>query len=337
MEAEARSWAAKLEIAPPSLRLTDMLTDKNKPADRKKLTYWRSLMMGCLPNPKLDSIIRTSRLNCFCFCGPHGVGKHRLALSYAGTASECGMRFLYATGEMLRQSTSDQTRQRVLELFLEAMAKPTVLLLERLTANDEREDVWNNVVQACADCKPKLPLTVIVIESDESAVREEWKRALLYCQFDLPNQEEREVFFEYSENNMPRHKLSENVSEPSFSWLASETEGLNYVQLKTVVQMVRMQMKARAMELYQGDAKLTMEAYQQGRFYYTEELFRDTVKIVRRKPQEDTPAAPPIQVTLNGIAPAASEPALVEEKAPVKKPTEKMTMGEKISVLGLEI
>ena len=323
MEAEARSWAAKLETAPPSLRLTDT----------KEPAYWRSLMMGCLPNPKLDRIIRTSRLNCFCFCGPHGVGKHRLALSYAGTASEHGMRFLYATGEMLRQNTSDETRQRVLELFLEAMAQPTVLLLERLTANDEREDVWNNVAQACADCKPKLPLTVIVIESDESAVREEWKRALLYCRFDLPNQLERKAFFASPENGMPRHKVSATVSEPSFSWLASETDGLNYVQLKTVIQMVRLQMKAEAMDEFRGDAQLTLEAYQQGGFYYTEELFRNTVEIVRRKPKEESPAAPPIQVMLNGIAPVAEAPAKEEEKEPAAKPVEQMTLQEKMEGL----
>ena len=325
MEAEARSWTAKLETAPPSLRLSDM----------KEPAYWRSLLMGCLPNPGLDRIIRTSRLNCFCFCGPTGVGKHRLALSYAGTAYEHGMRFFYATGEMLRQSTPEQTRQRVLELFLEAMSQPTVLILERLTAYDEREDVWCNVAQACADCRPKNPLTVIVIETDEAAVREDWKRSFLFCLFNLPNQLERKAFFALTEENgMPRRRVSASVSEPSFSWLASETEGLNYIQLKTVVQMVRLQMKAEAMDVYRGDAKLALTAYQQGEFYFSEELFRDTVEIVRRQPEPDAPSAPPIQVMLNGIAPSAASPApQEEEEKTAEKPVEQMTLQEKMAGL----
>ena len=49
---------------------------------------WRSVLIGCLPDGSISGSLGLPTKQCLCFFGPHGSGKHSLALGFAGSVTE---------------------------------------------------------------------------------------------------------------------------------------------------------------------------------------------------------------------------------------------------------
>ncbi len=280
-------WAAIAERQRPKITLENV----EAPA------FWQYVLAGCLPNPGVDSMLGINKSNRFCFYGPCGTGKRTLARAFAGSLMErAGFRFLQADGVEFTGMSPQAIRENVHQLFEVAKKRPGLLMLEHLD-----EIIWRFVMEECRNIPEDTALYVVVIEEDENLLEEEWKKDLMFCRFGLPTREERVLFFADSANSMPRA-----LGKPSFEWLADNSEGLNYIQLRNVVSLIRMIMKVEAVNEYDGDQEKVYHAYMEGRFGYKEEHFTEVVDMVRRQtfnrtePKTRTLPIPPIQVNVQG-------------------------------------
>ena len=259
MEYNDRSWISNLIIERPGYDLTDILAGG----------VWKEVILGCIPCPGLDEGFGIQGMNAFCFYGQQGTGKHTTALAFAGSIPEeeyraGGFRTFLVSGSDLEGSGTVSPERRLRMVFEEAVKGPSAVILEDLRSDPLREAA----VRECLRCRSAENLTVFLIEEDLSRVRESWQRAMLLCRFELPSYEERLAFFHDSENRMPRRG-----GRPTESALAEKTEGMNYIQMKNLVRMIRLRVKAAAVYEYGRDADKVIRAYQDGNVYYTESQF----------------------------------------------------------------
>ncbi len=280
-------WATIAERPKPGVTLEDV----EMPA------FWQYILAGCLPNPGVDSMLGISKSNKFCFFGPCGTGKRTLARAFAGSLMErAGYRYFQADGVEFTGMSPQTVRENVHRLFDIAQASPSILILEHLD-----EISWRFVMEECRKVRESGGLYLVAIEEDENLLEEEWKKDLMFCRFGLPSREERVLFFAESANAMPRAH-----EKPTYEWLADNSEGLNYIQLKNVVSLIRMIMKVEAENEFDGDQEKVYNAYVEGRFGYKEEYFTEVVDMVRRQtltvtePKTRTIPVPPIQVNVQG-------------------------------------
>lgn len=204
---------------------------------------WRSLLVGCLPDQILSAGLELTAKQCLCFFGPRGSGKHSLALGYAGSVienkykvldrdSHAKNHYIHVTGRQLLDSGSETAICRVEYLFQLSFEGHYVLIIEE----PSELCVWEKIVDECRKLENTASITVIVIESKEDFIREEWQDALIFCRFDLPDYDERMAYFS-------RRFGNRNIKFPEHDILADYTEGFNYYELDAVVNLMKLKLK----------------------------------------------------------------------------------------------
>ena len=313
-----QTWLEQLHEPAPKLTLLDKEpADSRKPAPANDVpdSIWRYVLLGCLPASCTASNyydesasrlfaekFRVSQRNFFCFYGPRGAGKRRHALAYAGTLQQLEdfpVQFLHGTGLQLCGATDSDTKRRVEELFDYVQRRRTVLLLEKLSAGDGREFLWNCVAQKCAERKAAAQnsplLTVFVIEDNETVLQQDWTRGLSFCRFALPGMAERLAFF-----RDPAHGIPPKPGRPEAEWMAEQTEGFNYVQLHDLVRLMRMIVKAKAATSSVADWDTYGSMLRGGMEKFDQELFACLIETLRNQPTWKEAGYPFVQVNLNG-------------------------------------
>ena len=237
---------------------------------------YTGILRSLLPDDELDWIFLLDRLQTVCLCGRPGTGKRTLAMAYAGSAGRRGCRILRGSCSALsedREAAADQMRQ----ILQEAAGSPSVLLLEM----GGRRELWEAFSQCRKELSSQAPLTVLLIEDEETFLGSPWLRGMTVLHVQPPESAARAVFFESDENRLMRRTDAQGKKVPSYQWLAEETEGLTYTELQLVVRLIRVQMKRRAQRELDGDPERVIAELKKGLFFYTEDMFSQTVKTVR--------------------------------------------------------
>lgn len=274
MENRNTSWVSSYMIARPEKGL-DQLT---------AATYWRYILMGCVPNPAFDSLFSLPAKSGFCLCGEPGTGRHSVAKAFAGAVPAAeyegkGYVTCMISGVNLLRERAEETEQRVRELFSGLLQSPAVLIIDTIQTDSLR----NMVAAEYERLKPACPFTLFVIEEDEETARRSWERILLFCRFALPDMAERASFFNLEDNYLPAGKWTDNGA----AWLAAHTEGMNYAQLRTLVMMGNYFMKVNLVSRYKGDLEAAMEGIQDGKVFFEKKDFEDLLDMVRRQVEEE--------------------------------------------------
>lgn len=219
--------------------------------------FWRSTLMSCVPVAGFDSIFNIPLKNGFCFLGDHGTGKHYVAKAFAGSIPEdeyISKNYVtcLVSGSHLERETLEETEMRVRTLFRSLMVRPAVLIIDSL----HTERLRSLIAAEYEHCRAEYPFTLFVIEDEEEAVWTRWERNLMVCRFYLPDSEARENFFRENGNNIPVGSWTADGA----AWAARHTEGMNYSQLRTLIQLCNTFMKAKTFTEFDGDFDRTVEA-----------------------------------------------------------------------------
>lgn len=271
---------------------------------------WRSLLVGCLPDDKLSVSLGLGSKQCLCFFGPRGSGKHTLALGYAGTVTENTYKvldsntrrannYIHVTGKQLLDSGNEAAIRRVEDLFHISCEGHYVLIIEE----PSELSVWETIVDECRKLENSSSITVIVVESRENVIREEWQDAMIFCRFDLPDYDERVAFFS-------RRFGQRIIRFPEDDILADYTEGFNYYELNAFVSLMRLKLKRILADSY-SSAKEVVAAAKGGRVELAESECVKCLSMVKsgRIEHDHTPEA--IHVVIDGgvMMPAVQTPA----------------------------
>ncbi|MBQ9155529.1 MAG: AAA family ATPase [Eubacterium sp.] len=285
--------------------------------------FIKSVLTGCLPNQGMDDLLHVPAANHFCLYGPAGTGRHTLAQALAGSLCQHDYDYYHIYGYELPDEAEDAGTLE--EVFAKAAKNPCLILAEDL----DRDWQWNRIIRLIRKIPADSPVNVVIIEEEDFLPRKSWIRDMTFLRLTLPNRKARERFFEDPENAMPRKD-----GEPAFNWLAAKTEGLNYAQLKTVVRLMVLRLKAEAVDRFDGDDNKAFEAYQEGDFHYTTDQFEEVVEYVRdvrtAQPSRDAPGpgsqAMPLNLVLggNGFFPGVGMPAAMPADSPGESDTEEM-------------
>lgn len=283
----------------PAQDLREMDADGNFVFPSKN-SFGKEILIACLPHTEMDSLMLLPSCQAVCLAGVSGVGKRSLALSYAGTVMRTlGWKLLYVKGRDLAAAEEQKQPQNMQKLFQKASAQPCVLILE----TNGLESVWENAAACIAALPPELSLTVLLVEDDISVLKPEWTHDLLLLYIPLPDTQDRENFFARRENVMMRRKDSFGNSVPTFRELADESEGLTFTELKQVVQLIRFQMKLRAIREHRGDPEEIRNEYVSNRFCYDKRMFQDAVQKVRSAKEAAVPEKEPLVLPAGMTAP----------------------------------
>ena len=250
--------------------------------------FWRHTLMSCVPMEGFDSIFNIPLKNGFCFCGEPGTGKHRVAEAFAGSIPEDeyeteGYVTCLISGSHLERERLEETEMRVRTLFRSLMAKPAVLIIDSLHTDRLR----SLVAAEYEHCRPKFPFTLFVIEDQEEAVWSRWERSLMVCRFFLPDAKEREAFFRENGNRIPVGPWTGDGAV----WAAEQTEGMNYSQLRTLVQFCSSYMKVKTMSQFDYDFERTLEACSLNKVYFEKKDLMNLLGAVQVRPVKEAPAA----------------------------------------------
>lgn len=224
---------------------------------------WRSVLIGCLPDGSISGSLGLPTKQCLCFFGPHGSGKHSLALGFAGSVTENRYKVLspknrqeaqciYVNGVQLLDSGKESAISRIETLFHFSCEGHYVLIIEEPT----ELCVWEKIVNECRKLERSASITVIVIESNEKVIHEEWKDALLFCRFELPDYDERISYFS-------RQFGKRIIRFPENDILADYTEGFSYYELYAFVNLMRLKLKQHVVNSY-NSVREVVNAAQQG-------------------------------------------------------------------------
>lgn len=251
--------------------------------------YWVNLLAGCIPHADMDELMTLPAALSICLAGPSGCGKRSLAAAFAGSflAICSSWKFLRIRSRQLK--TPDAAVQ-INAAFQAALQQPSLLWIETGAA----PDIWEAAAENLSDLPEDAPLVVLLIEDDPSALQEQWLRNLIFCPIQLPDRNDRIAFFENKKNNLMRRINSRGEKTPSFEWLADTTEGFNYRELKSLILMIRIQLKQKSLNdpEYHGDFERTYDGYEANRFFYTEEMVEEAVIQIRSGRKLFTPKAP---------------------------------------------
>lgn len=280
---------------------------------------WRSLLFGCLPDSTLSVNLGLAAKQCLCFFGPRGSGKHSLALGYAGNVTENKYKildpdsrrennYIHVTGKQLLDSGNEAAICRVESLFQLSFEGHYVLIIEE----PSELCVWEKIVDECRKLENSSSITVIVIESREDVIREEWQDALIFCRFDLPDYDERVAYFS-------RRFGKRIIRFPENDILADYTEGFNYYELDAFVNLMKLKLKQYLAVSYSSAGEVKT-AVLSGRVELDESECVKCLSMVKagRIEHDYTPEA--IHVVIDGggvMMPAVQSGFSIEEKKTV--------------------
>ena len=219
------------------------------------LTYWGEAGRAWLPHP-VDEIIGAGGLQGFLFTGPAGTGKYTTAMQLAGILLDRGWKAYYLTadvfdplGETERESAFEEllgaqeavagaeTGHVVLLHFPEDAARKRKLQLALTSAMETCESL---------ECKSFL----FVITGKPSCIREKLLRKLTYCEFTLPDEEERERYLRTAFEAVFRYsgKGGAAAEQAGRTKLVRETEGFSYTQLRQLILFALQRVKRRTID-----------------------------------------------------------------------------------------
>ena len=250
--------------------------------------WYKDILRQCIPAPGLDEFLLLDSFQPVVLCGRPGCGKRTLAVGYAGFAYSKGVKCLYLNGSDLPEDLPG-IRRELRHQMEEAGKTHTVIVLEACG----RESVWEALSRECEDPPSDCAVCWIMVEDEERFLLTPWASEMLLLHVTPPDQKEREVFFSLDENRLMRRMDEKGEKCPSFSWLARQTEGMTYRDLKQVIFLIRRWLKGRVMREYGGDVSLLIDqGLSTGRFYYTEKVFLEIAERVRKSSM----AAAPLQM-----------------------------------------
>ncbi|MBR0398491.1 MAG: ATP-binding protein [Eubacterium sp.] len=264
----------------------------------------KQILEGLLPDKEMDRIFLLPRRCCICLTGDAGSGKRTLAEAFAGTAVQQGYTYYRVDSGLMQEVKAEQRKQCISALLQKSRKERCIFLMEPAGSQE--------MIRAVAGAYRMLPeqadgIVVLIEENLEEAGAGQIPDLMQFV-IELPDQEEREAFFENDRNRLPRKTNAMGEKVPSYRALAEDSEGLTYRELTQVIRVIRLQLKARAQAEYGTDTAALLASLRDGRFYYTEMQFAEAVAQIRKLRRSAAPQSqadgrsrqttqPPVSVT----------------------------------------
>ncbi|MDO4614374.1 MAG: hypothetical protein Q4B15_01975 [Lachnospiraceae bacterium] len=263
--------------------MTDWLSERKMTSggltleDLSGHSFWRELLLGSVPEraPKEGMLsfadwLRMPGQHSFCLCGESGMGKHTLAGAYAGSMIARGRQAYYLREKDL---LCEDMEDRVATLFSRLVSEGALLIQDNITDRD----LWERMTLETSYLDAESGVFVLFIESDEDILNLDPVSGILYCPLSAPDTDDRIAFFKENENRFPANrKLTDDKK-------AELTAGLNYRELTTLVQFIKLSIMQEAVSSYQSVQEAREQGFQKGAgpLGMTEEKMRGFVKKVK--------------------------------------------------------
>lgn len=288
-------WCAEHCAAEPEKKLDDLFVQ----------TYWVRLMKSVVPLPELDGMFGIRASEAFLYCGPAGLGKHTLAQALAGSLKDHKYRFYQLAGRELNEDMEPRLEEILRQVDGE---HPAMIQLESLQSCDDPlalATCFAKMIRLCRQAK--LPVVYVLIEEDEEAIPPVLRRELMVCRFVAPDLPEREQFYGRALSKSFPLKPGLDATD-----LAVESDGLDWQQMVSGLQMMVRGLKEQAIARYKGRQVLIQEAIKTRELAVDLPMFREIVSKLKR-PERETQAPIQIVQSIAAATPTASIPGAPEQ------------------------
>lgn len=238
------------------------------------LTYWGEAGRAWLPHP-VDEIIGAGDLQGFLFTGPAGTGKYTTAMQLAGILLDRGWKAYYLTADVF-DSLGETERETAFEELLGAQEAVTgegtghVVLLHFPEDAARRRKLQLALTSAMETCESlECKAFLFVITGKPSCIREKLLRKLTYCEFTLPDEEEREHYLRTAFEAVFRYsgKGGAAAEQAGRRKLVQETEGFSYTQLRQLILFALQHVKRRTIDRIGYDPEKVQEEMTSADFF----------------------------------------------------------------------
>lgn len=242
------------------------------------LTYWGEAGRAWLPHP-VDDMIGAGGLQGFLFAGPSGTGKYTTAMQLTGILLDRGWKAYYLTGDAF-DSLDETGRESAFEELLGAQEAVSgegtghVVILHFPEDAARKRKLQLALVSAMETCESlECEAFLFVITGKPSLIREKLLRKLTYCEFRLPDQEERERYLRSAFEAVFRYsgKGSAAAEQAGRAKLVSATEGFSYTQLRQLILFALQRVKRRTIDRIGYDPEKVREEMQKAEFFVLEQ------------------------------------------------------------------